>query len=212
MDLVTSLTYNPFQENTIIVTNKDKECIIFDPGCYHSYEEKNMAKFIYENGLRPVRLINTHCHLDHIFGNAFVHAEYGLLPELHSGELEVLQRAPEVSATYGVPFPKPSPEPFAFLEEGDVITLGELSLVTIFTPGHSPASLCFYCESKGFLVGGDVLFRDSIGRTDLPGGDHKTLLKNIREKIFTLPDETVVYPGHGPQTTVGYEKKNNPFF
>jgi len=212
MNLVTALTYNPFQENTIIVRNTVGECIIFDPGCYHSYEEKNLEKFINDQKLIPVKLINTHCHLDHVFGNAFVFEKYNLKPEIHEGELQVLEAAPRVSEAYGVPFPKPSPMPEKFIQEGDIIALGSLKLEAIFAPGHSPASLCFYCEEHGFLVGGDVLFRESIGRTDLPGGDHKTLIRNIQEKIFTLPESTVVYPGHGPTTTIGYEIKHNPFF
>jgi len=212
MNLVTILTYNPFQENTIVVRSASGACIIFDPGCYHSYEEKHLEKFIKDNNLNPQRLINTHCHLDHIFGNAFVFERYGLKPEIHRGELPVLEAAPRVSEAYGVPFPKPSPLPEVFLEEGEVIHMEEIALEVIFAPGHSPASLCFYSADHNFLIGGDVLFRESIGRTDLPGGHHATLIQNIQEKIFKLPESTVVYPGHGPATTIGHEIKNNPFF
>lgn len=211
MDLVKVFTFNPFQENTIVLRNADGECIIFDPGCYDRNEREELKKYIDNQKLTPVKLINTHGHLDHVFGNAFIYDTYDLKPELHKDELKVLQTAPAISSAYGVPFPATSPDPEVFIAEGDVISFGEMTLKTLLCPGHSPASLCFYIEQHGILIGGDVLFRDSIGRTDLPGGDHNTLLNAIKTKVYTLPDETVVYPGHGPTTTVGYEKKHNPF-
>ncbi len=211
MNLVKVFTFNPFYENTIVLSNENKECIIFDPGCYDRKEENELKSYIGNNKLRPVKLINTHGHVDHVFGNAFIYDTYGLKPELHKDELQVLRTAPAISNAYGVPFPAPSPEPEKFIEDGDEIPFGDMTLKAILCPGHSPASLCFYIERHSVLIGGDVLFRDSIGRTDLPGGDHDTLLKMIKTRVYTLPDDTIVYPGHGPETTVGYEKKNNPF-
>jgi hydroxyacylglutathione hydrolase len=205
-------TFGPFQENTYLISTKDKQCIIFDPGCYYPNEQKSLIAYIASKGLMPKRLINTHAHIDHIFGNALVHKQFQLSPELHSDELEMLKMAPKICEAYGIPMPEPSPLPSHFLNEGDTVSLGEWHFKVLLTPGHSPASLSFYSESEGILIAGDVLFRESIGRTDLPGGDYDTLIQSIQSKFFTLPDDTMVYPGHGPETTIGYEKRNNPFF
>ncbi len=210
MATVKSFVFSPFQENTYIVYDDSKECVIFDPGCYTQAERDELANFIETEKLKPVRLINTHCHLDHIFGNRFVSEKYDLPLEIHQGELPVLEAAPMVAKMYGVPMTA-SPGPGAFIEEGDTISFGNTSLTAIFTPGHSPASLCFYCEKDAFLIAGDTLFYLSIGRTDLPGGDHLTLLQSIKEKIFPLGDDITVYAGHMQPTTIGFEKINNPF-
>jgi glyoxylase-like metal-dependent hydrolase (beta-lactamase superfamily II) len=211
MTNVIRLTFNPFQENTYLVYDDSQECIIFDPGCYHGHEKEELIQMIERHQLKPVQLINTHCHVDHVFGNRFVHETYGLPLACHEGERPVLAAVEQACMLYGIPYPEKSPEPEQFIQAGDTIRFGETELLALFTPGHSPASLCFYCPKEGFVIGGDVLFRDSIGRTDLPGGDHATLLDSIRRELFVLPDEVVVYPGHGPQTTIGYEKANNPF-
>jgi hydroxyacylglutathione hydrolase len=205
-----SFTFNPFEENTYLISNAAKECIIIDPGCYDERERKELTDFIEENGLIPVRLINTHCHIDHILGNAFIASQYKLSLEIHAGEIPVLQAGTTVAGMYNIPY-QPSPAPTAFIKEHDEIKLGDVSLKVLYTPGHSPASICFYNATDGWLIGGDVLFYESIGRTDLPGGDHETLLRSIRTQLFTLPNETVVYPGHGPETKIGYEKMFNPF-
>ncbi len=205
-----SLTYNAFEENTYLVYDETGECVIFDPGCHSSIEKENLKKFIDSNNLKPVRLINTHCHLDHMFGNKWVFDTYGLLPEIHQGELPVLQAAPQVSMMYGVSC-EPSPMPEKFIQDNVNIEFGNSYLITSLTPGHSPASLCFYSPEDKFIIGGDVLFYESIGRTDLPGGDYETLINSIRNRLFILPDETVVYSGHGPATTIGHERKFNPF-
>lgn len=173
-------------------------------------ERAELKSFIEDHRLKPVRLINTHCHIDHILGNAFVAKEWNLGLEIHKGEIPVLESGTMVSGMYGVPY-EPSPAPASFLEEGDKIVLDGHELEVLFTPGHSPASICFYNAADGWVIGGDVLFYESIGRTDLPGGDHATLLKNIREKLFVLPNDTTVYPGHGQETTIGYEKMFNPW-
>ena len=211
MTHVAKLTFNPFQENTYIVYDDTKECVIFDPGMYTAGERKQFADFIEKNELRPVRLINTHCHIDHVFGNNFVHEKYTLPLEIHEGELPVLEAVPQVCMRYGVPYSDPSPAPGKFINEGDMITFGNSKLEAIFTPGHSPASLSFYCQESAFVIAGDVLFYQSIGRTDLPGGDFATLIGSIKDKLFPLGDEVTAYPGHGPETKIGYERENNPF-
>lgn len=203
-------TFSPVQENTYVLYNEQNKAIIIDPGCYFPAEQETLKNFITDTQLEPVRLLNTHCHLDHVFGNKWVSETWNLELHLHEGEQQMLQLAPLSGEKWGLPFQNYT-GPLHFLEEGDTISLGNDALRVILAPGHSPASICFYCEEQAFLIGGDVLFRKSIGRTDLPGGNHETLLKSIREKLFVLPDEVVVYSGHGEPTTIGYEKRNNPF-
>lgn len=211
MAKVESFTFNPFQENTYIVYDETGECLIFDPGCSNKQEEANLLTFIEEKKLRPVRLINTHCHIDHILGNAFIANEFDLGLEIHQEELQVLNQGPVVADMYGIGYANHSPQPSRFIEAGELIEFGQTKLSALFTPGHSPASLSFYCSEDNFLIAGDVLFYQSIGRTDLPGGDFDTLADSIRTQIYSLPDAVIVYPGHGPKTRVGYEKMNNPF-
>ena len=211
MTLVAKFTFNPFQENTYILYDDSKECIIIDPGCYHEEEKTELIAFIEKEGLQPVRLINTHCHIDHVFGNLFISKKYHLPLEIHEGELPVLNTVPQVAMMYGIPFSDPIPEVEKFIKEGDLITFGNTSLMSIFTPGHSPASLSFYCKASKFIIAGDVLFHGSIGRTDLPGGNYNTLISSIKDNLFPLGDDIEVYPGHGPKTTIGYEKSSNPF-
>lgn len=204
------LTFNPFQENTYILYDETLECVIVDPGCINKKEQLLLDEFITVNKLRPVRLINTHCHIDHILGNKYVSEKYGLGLEIHQGELEVLRRGELVAEMYAIPY-EVSLEPVSFIKDGDVINFGSTSLTAIFTPGHSPASLSFLEEKSNILIAGDVLFLESIGRTDLPGGNMDTLLNSIEERLFVLEDDTQVYPGHGPKTTIGHERVNNPF-
>lgn len=206
---IKSFTFNPFAENTYVLWDGTHECIIVDPGCSTVSEERELSQFIHEKELRPVRLINTHCHIDHVLGVAFVERKYGLKMEIHIGELPVLSFVPQMGQMYGVPV-APIKAAETFLEEGVPVTFGDTELEVLLTPGHSPASICLF-DREGHLIAGDVLFRESIGRTDLPGGDYDILIGSIRDKIFPLGDEVVVYPGHGPQTTVGYERERNPF-
>ena len=210
MTHVASFTFNPFQENTYILYDETKECIIIDPGCYTSAEKEELAQFIEKQGLTPVRLINTHCHIDHVFGNKFIAEKYNLALEIHEGELPVLAALPQTSAMYGVPV-ELSPQPGSFLTEADQLRFGNSNLEILFTPGHSPASISFYSAESKFVIAGDVLFYGSIGRTDLPGGNFQTLIASIKNKFFPLGDEVKVYPGHGPATTIGFERQNNPF-
>jgi len=208
---VAAFTFNPFQENTYLVYDETGECAIFDPGCFDTSEKEVLQRFIQENALTPVRLINTHCHIDHIFGNKFIADTYNLPLEIHRDELPVLNFAPKTVQFYGIPYPEPSPQPEQFIEAGDTVAFGNTELEVRLTPGHSPASLSFYCAKDKFVLAGDALFKGSIGRTDLPGGDMNTLLQSIREQLFTLPDEVKVYAGHGEATTIGEEKRSNPF-
>ena len=207
---IKSFTFNPFGENTFLLYNEKKEVLIIDPGAYFEEERKTLLDFLSSEGLKPIRLLNTHCHVDHVFGNHLIFQKFGLKPEIHAAEKSVLDLAAAAGLQYNLPFTMP-PDPQNFLDEKDTIALGEDVLSILFTPGHSPGSISFYCEKQSFLIGGDVLFRESIGRTDLSGGDHETLIKSIKEKLFSLPDETSVYSGHGPATTIGYEKQHNPF-
>lgn len=205
-----SFTFNPVQENTYVLYNENKECCIIDPGCYFSEEQQQLKAEIEKSGLKPVLLLNTHCHLDHIFGNKFVHETWGLELHIHEKEKPVLDRGPESGLRWQLPFENYQ-GPLNYIKEGTNIKLGNEELEVLFTPGHSPGSVSFYYEAGGFVIGGDVLFNGSIGRTDLPGGDYDTLINSIQTKLFTLPDDTKVYSGHGTMTTVGLEKMNNPF-
>ncbi len=210
MITVETLTFNPYQENTYLLIDEDKNCIIVDPGMHNNSEEQYLKDFIEKNGLNPTLLLNTHCHIDHVLGNKYVFDAWNLTPNFHEGEVPTLVAVDNYAPQMGFRY-ETSPIPQTFIEEGDIIELGKHKLKAIFAPGHSPAHLCYYSEDFGLLIGGDVLFRNSIGRTDLPGGNHQLLLENIKNKIYTLPEETIVYPGHGPSTTIGYEKKNNQF-
>ncbi len=202
---------NPYQENTYILYDESGDCAIIDPGMYTSEEQNLVVRFIKDNDLKPVLLLNTHCHIDHVLGNKFVFEQYGLKPQFHEGELPVLEAVIAYAPAMGFRY-DPSPLPDVLLPETGSIGFGNTTLQLIFAPGHSPASLCFYDRESNILIGGDVLFRGSIGRTDLPGGNYDQLITSIEEKLFTLPDTCMVYPGHGPETIIGIEKKHNPFF
>jgi glyoxylase-like metal-dependent hydrolase (beta-lactamase superfamily II) len=207
---IKAFTFSPISENTYVLYNDAGKAIIIDPGCYFPAEEETLQNFIKEKNLIPIYLLNTHCHLDHVFGNKWVHETYGLELYLHPNEAPMLALAPVSGERWGLPFQNYA-GPLHFLNDGDKVLLDDFEIQVILAPGHSPGSICFYMPEQGDLIGGDVLFRGSIGRTDLPGGDTETLLTSIREKLWVLPDETVVYSGHGIKTTIGYEKRNNPF-
>ena len=207
---IQGFVFNPFEENTYILYDETKECIIIDPGCSNPSEQADMVQFIKDENLKPAKLLNTHCHIDHVFGNSFIAKKYNLGLEIHKEDLQTLHSLPQVSHLYGLKAEE-SVEPSVFLNEGDKIKFGNSSLDILFTPGHSPGSICFVSHEDKFVIGGDVLFHGSIGRTDLPGGNHETLLNSIREKLFVLDDDFTVFPGHGGETAIGFEKKNNPF-
>jgi glyoxylase-like metal-dependent hydrolase (beta-lactamase superfamily II) len=207
---IKSFVFSPIQENTYILYNEFKDCIIIDPGCYFDAEKDELINFIEKNNLKPTMLINTHCHLDHVFGNKLIAEKYGLKLQIHKNEEVVLQFAPTSGLMYDMPFDNYTGE-LIFIKEGDIIKLGNDELKLLLTSGHSPGSLSFYCAKEGFVISGDALFYRSIGRTDLPLGNTETLLKSIKENLFTLPDETIVYSGHAQPTTIGAEKRENPF-
>ncbi|MDQ6609590.1 MAG: MBL fold metallo-hydrolase [Bacteroidota bacterium] len=207
---VQPFTFNPVQENTYVLYNEKGECCIIDPGCYFAQEEAALKGFIEQNKLKPILLLNTHCHLDHIFGNRFVHKTYNLLLHLHSLEKAVLDFGPASGQLWQLPFDNYDAD-LSYIEEGQSIRMGDDELHILFTPGHSPGSISFYSKENKFVISGDVLFQGSVGRTDLPGGDFKTLETSIKTKLYTLPADTIVYPGHGDSTTIGDEMKTNPF-
>lgn len=207
---IKQFTFSPIAENTYVLYNEDKEACIIDPGCYFPQEEETLGKFIESNSLKVVLLLNTHAHLDHVFGLKWAAATYGLTPHMHALEQQVLERAPWAAQMYNMPFPNYT-GPLQFIEDGQVLQLGSDALEVIFAPGHAPGHVCFYCRAQDFLIGGDVLFQRSIGRTDLPGGNHRQLIESIQNRLMVLPDNTVVHSGHGPATTIGEEKKFNPF-
>lgn len=207
---IASLTFNEFAENTYVLYDDSGQNIIIDPGCNTSQEEARLDALIADLKLNPVRLINTHCHLDHIFGINHVKNKYGLELEIHRGEQPLLGYAVQIARMYGMSLDPIDPAE-RFLDEGDEVTFGSTRLEVLFTPGHSPASICLYDPESKQLIAGDVLFQGSIGRTDLPGGDYDTLIGSIADKLLVLDDDVVVFPGHGPTTTIGTERKTNPF-
>ena len=203
-------TFNPFAENTYILFNDQKEALIIDPGCYEAFEKTRLVNFIEKNSLKPVGLYNTHCHVDHVLGNAFVKEKYGLKLGIHEKDDPTLKAVEVMAPAFGIN-DYHSATPDFFISEEDKITIGSEVLEVLFVPGHAPGHVVFIHRSSGMIIGGDVLFKESIGRTDLPGGNHEQLLKNIRKKMYKLPDHFRVYPGHGPMTTIGHEKIYNPF-
>ena len=207
---VAVFTYNPFQENTYVLYDQTKECVIIDPGCYEKSENEQLFDFVMTNNLKVVKLVNTHCHIDHMLGNKFVVEAFNVDLYAHKLETEVLSSVYAYGPSMGI-FPEQSPQISNFIEEGDLLEFGDSKLQTLFCPGHSPGSICFYSAENKFLIGGDVLFQLSIGRTDLPGGDHQTLINSLNDKVMKLPEDTIVYPGHGQSTNIGFEKANNPF-
>ena len=207
---IKSFVFNPFQENTYILYNDAKEAIIIDPGMYEPKEFDDFYGFIEMEQLKPILLLNTHTHLDHLFGNASVLHRFHIPFAFHALDKPVFDASVSAGAMYGLTFEK-SPEPNYHLQEGDFVELGEEKLQIILTPGHSPGSVCFYHSTQKFVISGDVLFHGSIGRSDFPGGNYETLIQSIQQGLLSLPDDVTVYSGHGPATTFGYERRNNPF-
>ncbi|OUT68664.1 MAG: hypothetical protein CBB76_09830 [Crocinitomicaceae bacterium TMED16] len=206
---IVSFQFNGFQENTFVVVSPNKNCVIIDPGCYSSDEEAQLFDFIESNDLKPLALLNTHAHIDHILGNCAVKERYKVPFYIHKDDLNTLHSVKNYAAMYGFQAYKESPEPDFFLENNTRITFEDISFKVFFTPGHAPGHVVFYNEANKFVINGDVLFNGSFGRVDLPGGDIYTLKKSIFETMFQLPEETVVYCGHGPETTIEKEKNTN---
>ncbi|UOQ75847.1 MBL fold metallo-hydrolase [Hymenobacter sp. 5516J-16] len=207
---VSGFTFNAFSENTYLLHDATGQCVIIDPGCYERAEQEALRSFIEEQGLQVVLLLNTHCHIDHVFGNQFVVDTYKVPFLIHEADLATLRSVPAYAPSYGFARYTPA-EPTGFLTPGEPLRFGETELEVRFAPGHAPGHVVFYHAPSSTVIGGDVLFQSSIGRTDLPGGDHATLIASIKSQLLTLPDETVVYPGHGPATTIGQERRTNPF-
>lgn len=205
-----NFVFNPFYENTYVVYDESKEALIIDPGCYEDTERQELTEFIENKGLKVTKLINTHCHVDHVLGNAFVKKKYGVELYVHPEDEATLRSVEVYAPAYGFS-DYTKTEPDQWMNEGDVITFGTSSFEVFFTPGHAPGHVVLVNKEQKICIGGDVLFDGSIGRTDLPGGDFDTLIQSINEKLFVLDDETVVYCGHGGSTTIGKEKASNPF-
>lgn len=207
---VKSFEFNPFMENTYVLFDHTAECVIVDPGCYEQVEEKELAAFIESHHLVVKKVINTHCHIDHVLGNAFVKRKYQVPLFIHPIEAPQLKAVQSYAPNYGFAKYQES-EADGFLNGGDVVSFGDQKLSVLFVPGHSPGHIALYDRPGKKIIGGDVLFENSIGRTDLPGGNFDTLIESIHKKFFTLPDDVTVYCGHGSQTSIGFEKRTNPF-
>jgi glyoxylase-like metal-dependent hydrolase (beta-lactamase superfamily II) len=211
MITVTRLEFNPFRENTYIVSDDTGECLIIDPGCQEPEERERLLVQLEEQALKPVKMVNTHCHIDHILGLAFLHDRFRLPFLIHPEEKPLLQASVAQGEFFGLEVESP-PEPTGFLNEGDEVAFGGSAFEVIHIPGHSPGGIVLLNREAQCMLTGDVLFQGSIGRTDLPGGDYNNLVNSIRRKLFTLDTAIRVYPGHGPDTTIGIEKESNPFF
>ncbi len=207
---VVFFTFNAFDENTYLIVNDKKQCWIVDPGMYHPEEVQEMVDYINSKQLQPQAIINTHAHLDHIFGVQAMMDKYNIGFGLHEKEKSVLQMGAASAVMFGFDF-KEAPVPTFFIKEGEPLKLGDDTLDVWFTPGHSPGSISFYYAPGNWVISGDVLFSGSVGRTDLPGGSFETLVNSIRTHLFTLPGNTQVLSGHGPATHIDQEKKYNPF-
>jgi hydroxyacylglutathione hydrolase len=208
---IQTFVFNPFSENTYLLSDETGEAIIIDPGCYDQAEYKELTDYIAANNLTPVKIVNTHAHIDHVLGIAALKRKYNIPFYLHRLDEPVLKAVKSYASNYGFAV-FDEPEIDHYLVEGESVTFGNTTLKILFVPGHAPGHVAFVNDEQKFVIGGDVLFHLSIGRTDLPGGDHATLLSSIRTQLFTLPDEYQVFAGHMQSTTIGFEKKHNPFF
>ena len=213
--LLKHFVVNPFGVNAFVLSNDAGEAILVDPSVGREAERKALADYISSNNLKVVRLLNTHLHLDHVLGNAFVERTYGVKPEAHEEDAFLLDLQEEQSQMFGLPVEEPSPALGDYLAEGDLVEIPGISLKVLHIAGHSPGGLAFYCENSGevngkkappLLFSGDILFAGSMGRSDLFGGDEEALVSGIKSKLMTLPAETLVFPGHGPSTTIGEER------
>lgn len=207
---VSKFVVNPLGENSFILSDETGECVFIDPGFYYDDEFQEIRDFVSETRLKPVKIINTHCHFDHIMGVEFVRNEFQIPFLAHAGDSFWVDQAIEQAEMFGFEM-KPVAPVDAFLVENEIVEFGNSKLQIIHVPGHSPGHVVFYSETDKILIAGDVLFYGSIGRTDLPGGNYQSLISNIKNKLFNLPGDTIVYCGHGPETNLGFEKRTNPF-
>jgi len=203
-------TFNAFQVNMYIISDDTLECVIVDAACYTEHEKQTVDQYISHQKLKPVKLINTHCHVDHVLGVKYIAEKYKTKFEVHEEDIQLLTNAKKYGIVFGFDVEEP-PVVTGYLKEGSDIIFGNSVLKTFHVPGHSPGSMAFYNPEQKFVITGDVLFKGSIGRTDLPGGDYDQLMSSIYKKLMVLPSETEVFPGHGPSTTIHEEALNNPF-
>lgn len=207
---VERFVFNSFGVNTYILTDETGKCLVIDPACQSRQEESALELYISGNKLEPVGMVNTHFHIDHILGNNFICNIFNLRPQCHKSSKLLWETATSFGSAFGIKLDNLI-IPRDFVSEGDRVSYGNSFLDVLYTPGHADGSICLVNHAERFVIAGDVLFRDSIGRTDLPTGNFDVLYQSITTKLFTLPDDYTVYPGHGPETTIGYEKLNNPF-
>ena len=208
---IKTFTFNPIQENTYLVYDETNEAAVIDAGCLSEIEKRALKNYIEDNNLTLKRVLNTHLHFDHQFGNKFLFTTYGIKPEAGIEDEYLLENVIAQTRSFGVEINEEAQAIGGYITDGQELKFGNITLKVLHVPGHSPGSMAFYAEKEGILFAGDVLFRGSIGRTDLPKGDYATLISSITKKLLPLPDSTVVYCGHGPSTTIGFERKNNPF-
>ncbi|MDR2910917.1 MAG: MBL fold metallo-hydrolase [Bacteroidales bacterium] len=213
MITIKKFVVNPIDENSFVISDSTGECVFIDPGFYYDKELSEISNYITINNLNPVKILSTHCHFDHIMGVEFIREKYKIPFQVHKDDTFLIERAIKQANMFGCKM-NPLKPVDSFIEEGDKVSFGNTELEIIHVPGHSPGHLIFYNSDENFIIAGDVLFRGSIGRTDLPGGsgNYNDLISNIKNKMFSLPDETKVYCGHGHETTIGFEKNTNPFF
>lgn len=208
---VKTFTFNPFRVNTYLLWDETNEAIIIDAGCLDIGEKHKLERYITENNLQLKKVLNTHLHIDHQFGNKYLFETYGLKPEACKEDEFLLENVKVQAAMFGLPLNETAQEIGSYINDNQEIEFGNSTLKALHCPGHSPGSMCFYSEKDGVLFAGDVLFRGSIGRTDLQKGDYATLICSITTRLLPLPDSTIVYCGHGESTTIGGEKQNNPY-
>lgn len=208
--IIHKFVFSPIEVNTYLLEEKG-ECAIIDCGCYSDSEFQEFEKFISDKNLKPVLLLNTHCHLDHIFGNKFLEEKFNLPAWYHEKDEMNRVMATEHAAMFGLTMENP-PSPAGYINDNEIVKFGAVELKTLFVPGHTAGGIAFYCEKEKCVFTGDALFAGSVGRSDLPGGDHDTLIKNIKTRLFSLPPDTAVYPGHGDKTDIGTEMRYNPYF
>ena len=211
MITIKSFEVNYFSENTYLLYDETGEAVLIDCGCLRKEEQKELSDFITQNGLILKRYLCTHLHLDHIVGNEFIYETYGLSPEAHKADVEGLPSPSEQAKGFGLPIQIKNVPIGKYLVNGEIVKFGKSELKVLSVPGHSPGGLAFYNEKNGFVIVGDYLFAGSVGRTDLWGGNQEVLIAAIHDKLLTLPDETIVYPGHGPETRIIDEKLDNPY-
>lgn len=207
---IQSFVFSPFEENTYVLYDETNEAVIIDPGCLMQSEKETLARFIEQKGLKVTMLLQTHAHLDHVFGSAYVKRKYGVKMYMHKNELPILASVESRCNIWGIRGYEPV-EADAFLDEGDVVKFGHSTLDILFVPGHAPGHLAFVNHDQRFIIGGDVLFKGSVGRTDFPLCDPAALLRSIKTKFMTLEDDYQVFAGHMDPTTIGRERRTNPF-